>query len=118
MGYPRGCAARCCRSLVQRAGPDGRRGARTGRRTDPGQPTQLLEDARALVSGYYAEDPARSAQCCNSRWRSGSRQTLLRGTIDRIDVAATRLTQIVDYKTSERRRRRAGRWRSLRRCFR
>lgn len=59
---------------------------------DPGQPTQLLEDARALVSGYYRlEDPTRfDPQCCEQRVEVELADgTLLRGYIDRIDVAAT-----------------------------
>lgn len=87
---------------------------------DPGQPTQLLEDARALVSGYYRlEDPARfDPQCCEQRVEVELADgTLLRGYIDRIDVAATGELRVVDYKTGKARRRR-GRWRSLRRCFR
>lgn len=57
---------------------------------DPGQPTQLLEDARALVSGYYRlEDPTRfDPQCCEQRVEVELADgTLLRGYIDRIDVA-------------------------------
>lgn len=69
---------------------------------DPGQPTQLLEDARALVSGYYRlEDPTRfDPQCCEQRVEVELADgTLLRGYIDRIDVAATGELRVVDYKT-------------------
>ncbi|AQO14046.1 RecB family exonuclease [Mycobacterium tuberculosis] len=71
---------------------------------DPGQPTQLLEDARALVSGYYRlEDPTRfDPQCCEQRVEVELADgTLLRGCIDRIDVAATGELRVVDYKTGK-----------------
>lgn len=71
---------------------------------DPGQPTQLLEDARALVSGYYRlEDPTRfDPQCCEQRVEVELPDgTLLRGYIDRIDVAATGELRVVDYKTGK-----------------
>lgn len=68
---------------------------------DPGQPTQLLEDARALVSGYYRlEDPTRFD--CEQRVEVELADgTLLRGYIDRIDVAATGELRVVDYKTGK-----------------
>lgn len=71
---------------------------------DPGQPTQLLEDARALVSGYYRlEDPTRfDPQCCEQRVEVELADgTLLRCYIDRIDVAATGELRVVDYKTGK-----------------
>lgn len=71
---------------------------------DPGQPTQLLEDARALVSGYYRlEDPTRfDPQCCEQRVEVELADgTLLLGYIDRIDVAATGELRVVDYKTGK-----------------
>lgn len=71
---------------------------------DPGQPTQLLEDARALVSGYYRlDDPTRfDPQCCEQRVEVELADgTLLRGYIDRIDVAATGELRVVDYKTGK-----------------
>lgn len=71
---------------------------------DPGQPTQLPEDARALVSGYYRlEDPTRfDPQCCEQRVEVELADgTLLRGYIDRIDVAATGELRMVDYKTGK-----------------
>lgn len=71
---------------------------------DPGQPTQLLEDARALVSGYYRlEDPTRfDPQCCEQRVEVELADgTLLRGYIDRIDVAATGELRVVDYKNGK-----------------
>ncbi|CKU89761.1 RecB family exonuclease [Mycobacterium tuberculosis] len=71
---------------------------------DPGQPTQLLEDARALVSGYYRlEEPTRfDPQCCEQRVEVELADgTLLRGYIDRIDVAATGELRVVDYKTGK-----------------
>ncbi|CKT07261.1 recombinase B [Mycobacterium tuberculosis] len=71
---------------------------------DPGQPTQLLEDARALVSGYYRlGDPTPfDPQCCEQRVEVELADgTLLRGYIDRIDVAATGELRVVDYKTGK-----------------
>ncbi len=71
---------------------------------DPGQRTQLLEEARALLSGYYRlEDPTRfDPQCCEQRVEVELADgTLLRGFIDRIDVAATGELRVVDYKTGK-----------------
>lgn len=85
-------------------GPDGRREPELAGELDPGQPTQLLEDARALVSGYYRlEDPTRfDPQCCEQRVEVELADgTLLRGYIDRIDVAATGELRVVDYKTGK-----------------
>ena len=66
--------------------------------------TQLLEEARALLSGYYRlEDPTRfDPQCCEERVEVELADgTLLRGFIDRIDVAATGELRVVDYKTGK-----------------
>jgi putative RecB family exonuclease len=66
--------------------------------------TQLLEEARALLSGYYRlEDPTRfDPQSCEQRVEVELADgTLLRGVIDRIDVAATGELRVVDYKTGK-----------------
>ena len=71
---------------------------------DPELRTQLLEEARALLSGYYRlEDPTRfDPQCCEQRVEVELADgTLLRGFIDRIDVAATGELRVVDYKTGK-----------------
>jgi putative RecB family exonuclease len=71
---------------------------------EPAQRTQLLEDARALLSGYYRlEDPTRfDPQSCEQRVEVELADgTLLRGYIDRIDVAATGELRVVDYKTGK-----------------
>ena len=71
---------------------------------DAGQRIQLLEEARALLSGYYRlEDPTRfDPQCCEQRVEVELADgTLLRGFIDRIDVAATGELRVVDYKTGK-----------------
>ncbi|CDO89206.1 recombinase RecB [Mycobacterium triplex] len=69
---------------------------------DTDQRAQVLEEARALLSGYYRlEDPTRfDPQCCEQRVEVELADgTLLRGYIDRIDVAATGELRVVDYKT-------------------
>ena len=71
---------------------------------DPEQRTQLLAEARALLSGYYRlEDPTRfDPQSCEERVEVELGDgTLLRGFIDRIDVAATGELRVVDYKTGK-----------------
>ena len=71
---------------------------------EPDQRTQLLEEARALLSGYYRlEDPTRfDPQGCEQRVEVELADgTLLRGFIDRIDVAATGELRVVDYKTGK-----------------
>ena len=68
------------------------------------QRTQLLAEARALLSGYYRlEDPTRfDPQSCEERVEVELADgTLLRGFIDRIDVAATGELRVVDYKTGK-----------------
>jgi putative RecB family exonuclease len=57
---------------------------------------ELVEQARQLLSGYYRlEDPTRfDPQSCEQR-------TLLRGFVDRIDVAPTGEVRVVDYKTGK-----------------
>lgn len=71
---------------------------------DPDQRTELLEEARALLSGYYRlEDPTRfDPQSCEQRVEVELADgTLLRGFIDRIDVAPTGELRVVDYKTGK-----------------
>jgi putative RecB family exonuclease len=70
----------------------------------PEQLTQLLEEARALLAGYYRlEDPTRfDPQGCEQRVEVELADgTLLRGFIDRIDVAVTGELRVVDYKTGK-----------------
>jgi putative RecB family exonuclease len=70
----------------------------------PEQRAALLDEARALLSGYYRlEDPTRfDPQSCEQRIEVElSDGTLLRGFIDRIDVAATGELRVVDYKTGK-----------------
>lgn len=69
---------------------------------DTEQRAHLLDEARALLSGYYRlEDPTRfDPQSCEQRVEVELTDgTLLRGYIDRIDVAATGELRVVDYKT-------------------
>ncbi len=71
---------------------------------DPDQRTQLLEEASALLSGYYRlEDPTRfDPESCEQRVEVELADgTLLRGFIDRVDVAATGELRVVDYKTGK-----------------
>ena len=61
-------------------------------------------EARALLAGYYRlEDPTRfDPQSCEQRVEVELADgTLLRGFIDRIDVAATGELRVVDYKTGK-----------------
>ncbi|BBZ43884.1 RecB family exonuclease [Mycobacterium parmense] len=71
---------------------------------DDAQRTQLLDEARALLGGYYRlEDPTRfDPQSCEQRVEVELADgTLLRGFIDRIDVAASGEVRVVDYKTGK-----------------
>ena len=71
---------------------------------DPDMRAQLLDEARALLAGYYRlEDPTRfDPQSCEQRVEVELADgTLLRGFIDRIDVAATGELRVVDYKTGK-----------------
>ncbi|WP_307857459.1 RecB family exonuclease [Mycobacterium sp. SM1] len=71
---------------------------------DAVQHAQLLEQARALISGYYQlEDPTRfDPQGCEQHVEVMLADgTPLRGFIDRIDVAATGEMRVVDYKTGK-----------------
>ncbi|OBH40988.1 RecB family exonuclease [Mycobacterium mantenii] len=70
----------------------------------PEERTQLLTEAQALLAGYYRlEDPTRfNPECCEQRVEVELADgTLLRGFIDRIDVAATGEVRVVDYKTGK-----------------
>ncbi len=69
---------------------------------DATQRTQVLDEARKLLSRYYRlEDPTRfDPDSCEQRVEVELDDgTLLRGFIDRIDVAATGELRVVDYKT-------------------
>ncbi len=71
---------------------------------EPGQHKQILAEARALLNGYYRlEDPTRfDPQSCEQRIEvelSGG--VLLRGYVDRIDLAASGELRVVDYKTGK-----------------
>lgn len=71
---------------------------------DTAQRIELLDEARALLSGYYRlEDPTRfDPQSCEQRVEVELADgTLLRGFIDRIDVAPTGELRVVDYKTGK-----------------
>lgn len=64
----------------------------------------LLGEARALLSGYYRlEDPTRfDPQGCEQHIEVELEDgTLLRGFVDRIDVAPTGELRVVDYKTGK-----------------
>ncbi|MDG4666537.1 RecB family exonuclease [Mycobacterium sp. 236(2023)] len=65
---------------------------------------EMLEQARTLLSGYYRlEDPTRfDPQSCEQRVEVELADgTLLRGFVDRIDVAPTGEMRVVDYKTGK-----------------
>lgn len=65
---------------------------------------ELLEQARELLSGYYRlEDPTRfDPDSCEQRVEVELEDgTLLRGFVDRIDVAPTGELRVVDYKTGK-----------------
>jgi len=69
---------------------------------DPNLQTELLEQARSLLSGYYRlEDPTRfDPQSCEQRIEVELADgTLLRGFVDRIDVTPDGELRVVDYKT-------------------
>ncbi|MDZ4234443.1 MAG: RecB family exonuclease [Dietzia sp.] len=71
---------------------------------DPTLQTELLEEAGRLLSGYYRlEDPTRfDPQSCEQRVEVELADgTLLRGFVDRIDVAPTGELRVVDYKTGK-----------------
>jgi putative RecB family exonuclease len=65
---------------------------------------EMLAQARKLLSGYYRlEDPTRfDPQSCEQRVEVELADgTLLRGFVDRIDVAPTGELRVVDYKTGK-----------------
>ncbi|ORV90959.1 RecB family exonuclease [Mycolicibacterium iranicum] len=71
---------------------------------EPGIRAELLEQARTLLSDYYRlEDPTRfDPQSCEQRVEVELADgTLLRGFVDRIDVAPTGEMRVVDYKTGK-----------------
>jgi putative RecB family exonuclease len=71
---------------------------------EPAMRAHLLDEAKALLTGYYRlEDPTRfDPQCCEQRVEVElSDGTLLRGFVDRIDVAPTGELRVVDYKTGK-----------------
>lgn len=71
---------------------------------DPAVRATLLEEARALLAGYYRlEDPTRfDPHSCEQRIEVELADgTLLRGFVDRIDIARTGELRIVDYKTGK-----------------
>ncbi|QZT65236.1 RecB family exonuclease [Mycolicibacterium austroafricanum] len=71
---------------------------------EPALHDELLEQARTLLSGYYRlEDPTRfDPQSCEQRVEVELVDgTLLRGYVDRIDVAPTGEVRVVDYKTGK-----------------
>jgi putative RecB family exonuclease len=71
---------------------------------EPAAAAELLQEARALLSGYYRlEDPTRfDPESCEQRVEVELADgTLLRGFVDRIDVAPTGEMRVVDYKTGK-----------------
>lgn len=71
---------------------------------DADQRSALLTEAHALIAGYYRlEDPRRfDPQSCEQRVEVELADgTLLRGFVDRIDVAGTGELRAVDYKTGK-----------------
>lgn len=71
---------------------------------DPTVRDALLGEAQALLSGYYRlEDPTRfDPQGCEQHLEVELTDgTLLRGFVDRIDVAPTGELRVVDYKTGK-----------------
>ncbi|HEX3547944.1 MAG TPA: RecB family exonuclease [Mycobacterium sp.] len=71
---------------------------------EPSLRIELLEEAKALLSGYYRlEDPTRfDPESCEQRVEVELDDgTLLRGFVDRIDVAPTGELRVVDYKTGK-----------------
>ncbi|BBZ08149.1 hypothetical protein MDOR_23180 [Mycolicibacterium doricum] len=71
---------------------------------EPALRDALLREARTLFAGYYRlEDPTRfDPQCCEQHVEAELDDgTLLRGFVDRIDVAPTGELRVVDYKTGK-----------------
>lgn len=78
--------------------------AEAGQQLDAQLRVELLRDARKLLSGYYRlEDPTRfDPHSCEQRVEVELADgTLLRGFVDRIDVAPTGEMRVVDYKTGK-----------------
>lgn len=75
--------------------------------TDPAELQQWLASAQGLLASYFQlEDPTRlTPQACELRVEAqiapddGDEPVLLRGYIDRLDVAKTGEIRVVDYKT-------------------
>ena len=70
----------------------------------PSSAPSCCEEARALLAGYYRlEDPTRfDPESCEQRVEVELADgTLLRGFVDRIDVAPTGELRVVDYKTGK-----------------
>ena len=75
-----------------------------GSEVDPALRAELMRDARKLLSGYYRlEDPTRfDPHSCEQRVEVELEDgTLLRGFVDRIDIAPTGEMRVVDYKTGK-----------------
>lgn len=71
---------------------------------EPALRDAVLGEARRLLAGYYRlEDPTRfDPQCCEQHVEVELDDgTLLRGFVDRIDVAPTGELRVVDYKTGK-----------------
>lgn len=71
---------------------------------EPAARSALLDQAKALLTGYFRlEDPTRfDPQSCEERVEVElSDGTLLRGFVDRIDMAPTGELRVVDYKTGK-----------------
>lgn len=71
---------------------------------EPDLQAELLQQARSLLSGYYRlEDPTGfDPQSCEQRVEVELADgTLLRGFVDRIDVAPSGELRVVDYKTGK-----------------
>ncbi len=76
----------------------------SGLELDAALRAELLRDARKLLSGYYRlEDPTRfDPHSCEQRVEVELADgTLLRGFVDRIDIAPTGEMRVVDYKTGK-----------------
>lgn len=76
----------------------------TAAEIEPELRAELLHDARKLLSGYYRlEDPTRfDPDSCEQRVEVELEDgTLLRGFVDRIDIAPTGEMRVVDYKTGK-----------------
>lgn len=89
-------------ALFGRPTPDG-----TGDDAGADDPADWLDSARRMVAGYFAlEDPRRLEPAAREQLveaaldlTDGSAGVLLRGYVDRLDVAPTGEVRVVDYKT-------------------